>query len=225
MKKYSKNEFKGKWIYSFIWKGKICWIGSNIVEVFEYKNISATIRHTITSSLFEVGEEFDVLTGEDLKEFKEIAVKVIPKIKYTARLVIFYESGLYGFLYSSQKTEARELQRFVIRDIMVEFREQIFNNPIEKSHEEINYIEDINTDIKYKKVDRSNLVIDIGKVNTEKMSLSDRSEIFKSVAKSLDTFKDVINHMNISNEEKLLFYVSLFREAGIELDLSFINSI
>ncbi|MGL5068741.1 MAG: hypothetical protein ACRC6T_13170 [Sarcina sp.] len=233
MEECLRNKFNGKWVYSFVWKNKICWIGTNIVEIFDYKNISATIAHTITSSLFEVGEEFDVLTGEELKKFKEMAVKVIPKIKHTARLVIFYESGLYGFLYSSQKLEARALQRFVIRDIMTEFRERILGNQvkgmIEKNTENIEYINDDNDVVKYIEVDKSkcrrDLAIDIGRVDTEKMSLEDRGERFKSVVKSLETFKGLIESMNISSEEKLLFYISLFREAGVELDLSFINNI
>lgn len=221
-RKYLETEFNGMIIHSFIFEGKTTWVASKIVESFGYKDISKTIYQCINTEVFERGTEFDILIDDRLKEFKRIAVELIPSLKYVARLVIFYEAGLYGFLQFSKKPEAAMFQQYIMKDLIKDFRVNAFEKEDFCIGSEEKFVEYIEIEVGEK---NNNNLIDIGKVNTEKMSLLDRSEIFKSVAKSLDTFKDVINHMNISNEEKLLFYVSLFREAGIELDLSFINSI
>ena len=225
MKEYLENEFNGSLVYSFAFEGKTCWVASKIADTFGYRDTSKTIYQCINTALFEKQKEFDVLIDERLKAFKKIALEIMPSLKYVARLVIFYESGLYGFLQFSQKPEAIEFQKLIMQEVMNDFRK---NFELEENEEFVNNkgktIEYIEIEVDKSKY-RRDLAIDIGRVNTEKMSLEDRGERFKSVVKSLDMFKEVIESIGISSEDKLLFYISLFREAGIELDLNFINNI
>jgi prophage antirepressor-like protein len=227
MKEYLENEFNGSLVYSFAFEGKTCWVASKIADTFGYRDTSKTIYQCINTALFEKQKEFDVLIDERLKAFKKIALEIMPSLKYVARLVIFYESGLYGFLQFSQKPEAIEFQKLIMQEVMNDFKKKFEleeNEEFVTDKEKEKVIEYIEIEVDQSKC-RRNLAIDIGRVNTEKMSLEDRGERFTSVVKSLDAFKEVIESIGISSEDKLLFYISLFREAGIELDLNFINNI
>lgn len=98
MKKVVIENFEGEQVYTFVWNGKACWIASSVLNILGYSDTSKPIMECIETEDFEEGIEFEFITGEALKNFKKVICEAIPSLKYAARLIIFYEKGLYGFL-------------------------------------------------------------------------------------------------------------------------------
>ena len=98
------KEFNGNEIHTFVWNNNPCWIANEIVSMFDYADPSKTIQDCINAEEFELGVEYDLLKGDNLKAFKELVGKVttsavVTSLKFVPQLTIFYEDGLYGFLH------------------------------------------------------------------------------------------------------------------------------
>lgn len=122
------KEFNGNQIYTFMWKGKICWIANQIVSLFDYADTSKTIQDCILAEEFETSIEYDTLKGEELKAFKKLVGKVttsevVTSLKYVPKLTIFYEDGLYGFLQYTDKPVGVKFRKWVRREVIPEIRE------------------------------------------------------------------------------------------------------
>jgi prophage antirepressor-like protein len=122
------KEFNGKQIHTFIWNGKPCWIANEIVSMFDYVDPSATISQCIESEEFEPSVEYEVLTKEDLKIFKNM-INELTKVKlvtsellnkYASSVTIFYEDGLYGFLQYTDKPIGVKFRKWIRREVLPE---------------------------------------------------------------------------------------------------------
>lgn len=131
------REFKGNNIYTFIWKGKPCWIATDIAKVFEYADPSTTISQCIKTEKFESGFEYEVLDGDNLKVFKKgIKEMQVPYFKYMSKLTIFYEDGLYGFLQYSEKPIGIEFRKWLRREVLPSLRKNKYYSLDEVKDEE-----------------------------------------------------------------------------------------
>lgn len=117
------RKFNGNEIHTFMWNNKLCWIATEVVSVFDYISPTKTIQDCIKAEEFEVGEEYEVLKGDALKLFKATTLKVVPSLKYTSQIVIFYEDGLYGFLQYSDKPIGIAFRKWLRRDVLPELRQ------------------------------------------------------------------------------------------------------
>ncbi len=122
------KEFNGNQIHTFMWNDKPCWIANEIVSIFDYADTSKTIQQCIEAEEFELGVEYDVLRGNELKAFKKIVgkvttVEVVTSLKYVPQLIIFYEDGLYGFLQYTDKPVGVKFRKWVRREVLPEIRQ------------------------------------------------------------------------------------------------------
>ncbi|MGL5069319.1 MAG: hypothetical protein ACRC6T_16180 [Sarcina sp.] len=100
--------FEGQGVHTFIWNGRMCLIGKEVIKILKYSNVSKTLSECIISQSFEEGIEYKKLIGKELMEFREVADAICPgavSIK-TRNLIILFEPGLYGVLqYSKNQRE------------------------------------------------------------------------------------------------------------------------
>jgi prophage antirepressor-like protein len=121
------KEFNGSKIHTFMWNNKPCWIANEIVSIFDYADPSKTIQQCIKAEEFEIGVEYDILKGNDLKTFKEFVskvttVEVVTQLKYVPQLTIFYEDGMYGFLQYTDKPIGVAFRKWLRREVLPEIR-------------------------------------------------------------------------------------------------------
>jgi len=122
------KEFNGNEIHTFVWNNKPCWIANEIVSIFDYADPSKTIQDCISAEEFELGVEYDLLKGDNLKAFKELVGKVttsavVTSLKFVPQLTIFYEDGLYGFLQYTDKPIGVQFRKWIRRDVLPEIRQ------------------------------------------------------------------------------------------------------
>ncbi|WP_252237454.1 Bro-N domain-containing protein [Clostridium sp. ZBS17] len=120
------KEFNGDKIYTFICNNRPCWIANQIVSMFDYADSSTTIRQCINTEKFEIGIEYEVLKGTELRKFKKAAnsqTKIELVRKNVNQLTVFYEDGLYGFLQYTDKPIGVEFRKWLRRDVLPEIRE------------------------------------------------------------------------------------------------------
>ena len=81
------------------WKGKRVWIAIDIAKQLEYSNPSKIVNYFISAKGLVEGEEYEVLSKDELRRFKiELSKNGITKFRQSPRLVLFYETGLSEFL-------------------------------------------------------------------------------------------------------------------------------
>lgn len=136
----TKN-FKNEKIHSFIWNGKVCWSGSSIAELFGYNQPRRALYDCIRREKFEEEIEHTTLEGDELKNFKEVFSDVLGDLKFAPKIVILYETGLYGFLSYTEMPLGVEFRNWIRKEVMPTLREKgyyvmdgakIQNNNIQK---------------------------------------------------------------------------------------------
>lgn len=116
--------FNGKKCLNFVWNNKPCWIAIQLVDIFEYNQKSKTVLNCIKREGFEKGIEYDVLDGEELRNFKESFSEELEDLKFVSRVIIFYEQGLYGFLSYTNMPIGREFRRWIRREVIPTLRKK-----------------------------------------------------------------------------------------------------
>ncbi|WP_297439512.1 BRO family protein, partial [uncultured Clostridium sp.] len=119
-----RKKFKNKSVFSFVWNGKVCWIGSEIGKMFGYAQPRNGIYDCIRREKFEVGLEYDLLEGEELKEFKEIFSDVLEDFKFAPKIIVLYETGLYGFLGYTEMPLGVEFRAWIRKEVMPVIKEK-----------------------------------------------------------------------------------------------------
>jgi len=158
------KQFEGKTVHTFVWNGRLCWIAGEIAEVLGYEDPSATIKHFIEAEEFDMGVEYDVLKGNDLKKSTEIvnvATEFNSITNKTRHLTIFHEEGLYGFLNYSNKLEGKRFRKWIRRDVVPEIRKTgKYELPGRKEQEKITCAE---VEMQKIKIKQANLLLNAAK--------------------------------------------------------------
>ena len=118
------KEFRSKKISSLVWKEKVCWDGASIAELFGYTQTRRAVYDCIKREGFEEGVEYDTLSGEELKEFKEVFGDIVAGLKFAPKIVILYESGLYGFLAYTKMPLGIEFRTWIRNEVMPAIRKK-----------------------------------------------------------------------------------------------------
>ena len=118
MKKLFSTTFNGYDIFTYLWNNKLCWVAIQIINSFNYLNPSKTISDCINREHFSRGIDYDVLEKDNLRRFKVNLNLNTTDFRYAPKLVIFYESGLFGFLNYSEKPEATPFKCLVRQEIL-----------------------------------------------------------------------------------------------------------
>ncbi|MGL4874376.1 MAG: BRO family protein [Clostridium sp.] len=188
--------FKGKKCLNFVWNNRPCWIGIQLVEIFEYTQKSKTVLNCIKREGFEKGIEYDVLDGENLKEFKKIFSEELEELKFVSRVIIFYEQGLYGFLAYTNMPIGREFRRWIRREVIPDLREKGY------------YVLEGNEE-----------VVETREVIVKDKANFDRDKFIRG-ALTYETailFKDLLDDITKDSTYKFLMIKKIFTENGYEL--------
>ena len=194
------KEFRNKKISSFVWNGKVCWVGIDIGELFGYIQARRAVFDCIKKEQFVSGEEYDVLEGEELKEFKEIFSEELEDLKFAPKIVILYESGLHGFLAYTKMPLGIEFRTWIRNEVMPAIRKKGY------------YVMDgatLPTDDIQKNVGINNS--SFSKFSTEKM---ERYRLAFESAKMLEPILDKITKDHVY---KFLCIKQIFVDAGIAI--------
>ncbi|UDN56919.1 Bro-N domain-containing protein [Clostridioides sp. ES-S-0010-02] len=184
------KEFNGSQIYTFVWKGKSCWIANQIVGLFDYADVSKTIQDCVKAEEFEIEQEYDVLKGIEFNDFvTTLNVVANNIISNKARsITIFYEDGLYGFLQYTDKPIGVQFRKWLRREVLPSIRQTgayITNNADPQ-------------------------------VLREKAS---EIESLDTVNKTIEILTPFLNGAGIDEKAKLLTAKTIYKKAGIELPL------
>lgn len=201
------NDFNGRCISTFFWKDKICFFPFEITSVLGYADGTKTIQDCIKKEVFEEGEEYFVLKGVELKEFKNNCTnELLKSLKKVARLLILTEIGLYGFLQYSNKEGVLGFKKWVRGKVLPSIRENGYYS-VEKNQNKIKVIENMDN--------KSVLLHEYSKeikncidLKLEKLKIA--NETFKMIEKILDDEEE---------EKKLPILNSIYEAVGIKLNL------
>ena len=208
MKNMITGNFKGKTIDTFLWNGKPCWVGTQIVKVLDYEKVSKPLTRCIQAESFELGYEYELVSGEELKDIKQkISKELAEEIKFSGKIILLYETGLYGFLQYTDKPIGVSFRTWIRREVLPTFKEI-------KTKEKNEEIYDDSEDM----VSRNQFVVPRNNVDIE-----DR-ELLKLALKNALMLNDLMGNTPIDDDEKLLLLLSLYGEAGINLDVDFLKS-
>ena len=218
------KEFNGEPIYNFIWRDKPCWIALDIANAIGYKDKSTTINLMIKRENFKEGKEYSVLSGDELKDFKNVFGEHLKELKYTPKIVIFYEEGLYGFLAASRMDKGVEFRTWIRREVMPQIREK-GSYTLEKVKEEKIIVDNNPTVLT---VD-NNLVGLRGENKRLKKELFelrnsldfdiDKFQRLKMAYEASKMFKDLLDDITLDSKYKFLFMKKIFNDSGFELPM------
>lgn len=123
-------------------------------------------------------------------------------MKYSPKIVIFYEEGLYGLLAASRLQKGVEFRTWIRREVMPSIREKGYYTKDNGAFKEA-----IKEDIKSK-----------SKMDIESLSFEDRKfERYKAALESAKMFKEILDDITKDSTYKFLFLKKLYVDAGIDL--------
>ena len=119
MDKVVKKIFFGKLVHGFVLKGRICWIGTELTKVLDYKDSVRTAGDFVRSKDMKIGRDYDYIVDYKLDEFKCLFDEdLLDEVKSLNKIIIFYESGVYKFLEYTRKPLALILENWLKLEII-----------------------------------------------------------------------------------------------------------
>ncbi|WP_297437847.1 BRO family protein [uncultured Clostridium sp.] len=210
MKKVLSKEFNGVKVYSFIWKGQVSWIAVEVAKAIGYVEKSKPIGNCIKREKFEDGVEYEMISGDELKELKKLIKIDEDYLKFSPKLVLFHEIGLYGFLQYTKLDIGIEFRTWIRREVLPEIRE--------KGYYAVPKVAD---KIKIKVETEVNNTNNVGTQNNMKDYPDDFDvDKFQRLRIANDTikiFKSVLDDITLDSKYKFLLMKKIFIESGINL--------
>lgn len=203
MENFLTTQFNGKNIATYLWMNKPCWIAIQIVKLFDYLAPSKVLFHCIKRECFVKGLDYEILTGDTLRRFKASTGLNTTDIRYAPKLIIFYESGLYGFLGYSDKPEATPFKSFVRHKILPSIR-----------RDGCYVINDLNNSIHSTNFKNEEPIV-TSNIDTDKIDDLDQSNITSK--NYFEKIKPYIDTADISNNAKLNLILNLYESLGFSI--------
>ena len=195
-----KRIFYGKVFHSFIWQGRICWIGAELADMIDYKDGMRTVSDFIRVKDMRASRDYDSIVGRDLEVFKNLFNgKTLDWIKPLNRVIIFYESGVDKFLECTRKPLASSLDEW-LRDEII----PLLNEQKAGVLDELSFADFPDMDID---MDMGNDIY--------------RSERIKTAIEGAKLLKSLLDEVNADAKCKLDVVRVLFSKSGIELPIHF----
>ncbi|MGL5575112.1 MAG: BRO family protein [Sarcina sp.] len=196
-----KKKFKNKNLNNLIWKDKVCWTGIEIAEFFGYANKRRAVLDCIQREFLKQGIDYEIIIGEELKVFKEVFSDVLGEVKFTPKIIIFYESGLYRFLAYTKMPLGIEFREWIGSDLMPTLREKGYYvmEGAQLPTERVEKTEVVHNEYAY------------SKFSTEKM------ERYRIAFETAKMFEASIDKITKDPVYKFLCLKQIFVDAGIEL--------
>ncbi|MGL5615900.1 MAG: BRO family protein [Sarcina sp.] len=195
------KQFGNKKINNLVWRGKVCWEGANIADLFGYTQTRRAVYDCIQREKLQEKKDYETLMGEDLKEFKEVFSEVLENIKFAPKIVIFYESGLYRFLAYTKMPLGVEFRAWIGNEVMPTLRKKGYYvmDGVELPTETVPKKEFVHNDSSY------------SKFSTEEM------ERYRIAFETAKMFEPLIDKITKDPVYKFLCLKQIFVDAGIEI--------
>ena len=244
MKSLFTKKFNNQKVCTFIWNGKPCWIAVQIGTLIGYREVSKSISYCMKKEGFEKGVEYEVLGGADLRVFKSLLdMEDLQLIKKAPKLVIFYEEALYGFLQFTEKPIGVEFRTWIRREVLPQIRKtgsytldkldnidgldnldnlesELLSDVSESDDKLSSDVDNLSysdfTDVKSSSNMRFSSSYKPSKTSSGGFDL-DKFSRFKDVTFNVKIFKQLMDSVNLSDREQLIFLRSLFEESGMDL--------
>ena len=118
--------FEGQRLDSYDFHGRRCWIAADVGRVIGYadggKRLADVVRDDWSEEMI-AGRDFEVLTGKDLADFKELLVDTQERwVSKTRRMMVLYESGLHFVCVKTEKPLGKRLRRFLVDEVLPKLR-------------------------------------------------------------------------------------------------------
>jgi prophage antirepressor-like protein len=120
------SQFEGHELTTYVFRGRICMIAAHVGRALSYaddgKRLVDRIRDDWADEFIE-GNDFDVLTGAELREFKAIIGDTPDSgVSSTARLMVLYESGFDLACVRTDKPAGKRLRRLLVDEAIPKLR-------------------------------------------------------------------------------------------------------
>ncbi|MGL5068373.1 MAG: BRO family protein [Sarcina sp.] len=224
MKRLFIESFNGYKVCSVIYNGKPCWAGIEIAKFLGYEETSHAISNCLAIEKFREGIEYEVLRGENLKQFKNIMGDEITKsVKYAPKLVIFYEPGLYGFLQYTEKPLGVTFRTWIREEVVPQIRvtgayvlDDDFYNKTYNSDIEFTCVKD--TELAKEEKVSTKVIIKDNSLDLPQSDFDvDKFQRIRVVTEALKIMNGVLNEVGASSEYKFELMKVVFEESGISL--------
>lgn len=218
------KEFEGEPVCNFIWRGKPCWLALDVAKAIGYKDKSTAITDAIKREEFKKGKEYSVLSGGDLKEFKNIFDEHLKEFKYSPKIIIFYEEGLYGFLAASRMDKGVEFRTWIRREVMPQIREN-GSYTLEKVGKEKIIVNNNQTDLtmvnKLMSLEKENkrLKKELYELRNSLDFDIDKFQRLKMAYETSKIFKDLLDDITLDSKYKFLVLKKIFNDSGFEIPM------
>lgn len=198
------KKFKNEEFFSLVWNDKPCWIAVDVANIFGYIHKSKPIMNCIKRESFELGIEYDILEGYELKHFKEVFSEQLADTKYAPKVIIFYELGLYGFLGYTKMPIGIEFRNWIRRDVIPTLRQKGYYvmNGVKLPSENTPKTEIVHTapsEFSYSKFEDKNL------------------EAYRMALETAKMFEPILDKITKDSTYKFLYLKKIFLDAGIKL--------
>jgi prophage antirepressor-like protein len=113
--------FEDEIVITFIYEGRPCWIAKDIGNILGYARDGGSLIHIIKdwsrskNDFINKGDDYVILTGKELKQFKETARSVS---SYSARLMLIFKGGLELVCDRQNNSVGRKLKEFLIEEVL-----------------------------------------------------------------------------------------------------------
>ena len=221
MKKVFIDTFCGQEVLTTIWDGNPCWFASKIAEILDYDDPSKAIAYCLKVEEFDVGIDYEILSGTKLKEFKSLLKENdvdIESLKYVSKLIIFYEDGLFGFLQFSHKPIGAKLRKWVRAEVKPKIMSELgLRENVRTLSNDSKVVDNTLSLVEGKSItiDRLNNDLESNEFDIDKF------QRLRLATESAKMIKGLLDDVDTDSICKLAVIKALFLESGINLPIYF----
>ena len=119
------TRFDGTTVTAVMWRGRWCWRGAEVGRAIGYeqgRRLVDKIRGEWSAD-FRQGKDYDLLRGEDLREFKGLSTDPVESGPARApSILVLYESGIDMALLLSRTEKGRRLRALLVDHVLPQLR-------------------------------------------------------------------------------------------------------
>ena len=128
------KSFKGYKIFTFRWKGKLCFRAIDIASVLGYQDESKAVSQCIIAEGYEREKDYDVLNAREVKELIQGTDSTpFASGELITHLTIFYKKGLLGFINYADMPIGKELRKWLRDEVFEELIDMEVGNTVSEN--------------------------------------------------------------------------------------------
>ncbi len=112
-------------IHAIRWKGKPCWIATEIAEAAGLRDPSTSVGKFLKEeSYLKEGADFETLRGKDLDDLETVIEYYSITNSKTRNLTLFYETALNAFVGTRRNKTGKRLRQWIYTEVLPAIRER-----------------------------------------------------------------------------------------------------